>query len=53
MNHKFTDLKHRIEAAKSLMPYKHAKVGDVGKKQEREQFALVAENGSDWAGLLQ
>ena len=53
MNHQFTDLKHRIDAAKAMMPYEYAKKGDVGKKQEREQFALVAENGSDWAGLLQ
>lgn len=53
MNHKYTDLKHRIDAAKAMMPYEYAKKDTLGKKQEREQFALVAENGSDWAGLLQ
>lgn len=53
MNHKYTDLKHRIDAAKAMMPYEYAKKDALGKKQEREQFALVAENGSDWAGLLQ
>lgn len=53
MNHKFTDLKYRIDAAKALMPYEHARQDSLGKKEERQQFALVAEDGSDWAGLLQ
>lgn len=53
MNHKYSDLKHRIDAAKALLPYEHARKDQIGKKEEREQFALVAEDGSDWAGLLQ
>ena len=53
MNHKFTDLKHRIDAAKAMMPYEYAKKSDIGKKEEREQFSLVAEQGTDWDRLLQ
>ena len=53
MNHEYTDLKHRINAAKAMLPYELAKKGDIGKKEEREQFSLIAEQGSDWAGLLQ
>lgn len=53
MNHEYTDLKHRINAAKAMLPYEFAKKGDIGKKEEREQYSLIAEQGSDWAGLLQ
>lgn len=53
MNHKYSDLKHRIDAAKALLPYEHARKDQIGKKEEREQYALTAEDGSDWAGLLQ
>lgn len=53
MNDTLTDMKHRVNAAKTLMPFFHARKEEVGKKEGREQFALVAENGSDWAGLLQ
>lgn len=53
MNHKFSDLKHRIDAAKALLPYEYEKKESLGKKEAREQFALTAEDGSDWAGLLQ
>ena len=53
MNHEHTDLKHRINAAKAMLPYELAKKSDIGKKEEREQFSLIAEQGSDWAGLLQ
>lgn len=53
MNDTLTDMKHRVNAAKTLMPFVHARKEEVGKKEGREQFALVAENGSDWAGLLQ
>lgn len=53
MNHEYTDMKHRINAAKAMLPYEFAKKGDIGKKEEREQYSLIAEQGSDWAGLLQ
>lgn len=53
MNHKSTDLKFRIDAAKAILPYEYAKPGELGKKQEGEQMSLTAEKGSSWDGLLQ
>lgn len=53
MNHRFTDLKHRIDAAKAMMPYEYARKTDIGKKEERDLFSKTAEQGSGWDGLLQ
>lgn len=53
MNDTLCEMKHRVNAAKTLMPFFHARKDDVGKKEERQQYALVADQGSDWAGLLQ
>jgi phage terminase small subunit len=53
MNHKHSDLKYRIDAAKAMLPYEYAKPGELGKKTEAEQLSLVAEKGSSWDGLLQ
>ena len=53
MNHKHSDLKYRIDAAKAMLPYEYAKPGELGKKTEAEQMSLVAEKDSSWDGLLQ
>lgn len=53
MNHKHSDLKYRIDAAKAMLPYEYAKPGELGKKTEAEQMSLIAEKGSSWDGLLQ
>ena len=53
MNDTLAEMKHRVNAAKTLMPFHHARKDDVGKKEGRQQYALVADEGSDWAGLLQ
>lgn len=39
--------KLRIEAAKAALPYVHGKVGDVGKKQSREDEATDIANNDD------
>ncbi|WP_412479903.1 hypothetical protein [Azonexus sp. IMCC34839] len=39
------DAKFRIEAAKILMPFKHVRKGDVGKKTERQASAQKAAGG--------
>lgn len=39
--------KLRIEAAKAALPYVHGKVGDVGKKQSREDEAIDIANSDD------
>lgn len=53
MNHRHSDLKYRIDAAKAMLPYEYAKPGELGKKTEAEQMSLIAEKGSQWDGLLQ
>ena len=53
MNHRHSDLKYRIDAAKAMLPYEYAKPGELGKKGEAEQLSLVAEKGTGWDGLLQ
>ncbi|VVE51619.1 terminase [Pandoraea communis] len=39
MNDWKTEPKLRIDAAKTLMPFVHAKVGEAGKKEQREEAA--------------
>lgn len=53
MNHKHSDLKYRIDAAKAMLPYEYAKPGEIGKKTEAEQMSLGSEQGTSWEGLLQ
>lgn len=53
MNNPDVDLKTRMDAARTLMPFMHSKLGETGKKIEREILAVTAEKGSDWEGLLQ
>lgn len=42
MNDAGEDVKLRVDAAKALMPYIHAKPGEKGKKQERQEAAEKA-----------
>lgn len=42
MNDGGEDVKLRVDAAKALMPYIHAKPGEKGKKQERQEAAEKA-----------
>jgi phage terminase small subunit len=39
MNDIETDVKVRTDAAKALMPYKHARIGEGGKKEQRQKDA--------------
>ncbi len=39
MNDASTDVKVRTDAAKALMPYKHARVGEGGKKEQKQAEA--------------
>lgn len=39
MNDRRLDYKTRLEAAKSLLPYEHQKMGETGKKEEKAQAA--------------
>jgi phage terminase small subunit len=45
MNNQEADIKIRAEAAKALMPFTHAKPGEVGKKDERKEAAKKAGAG--------
>jgi phage terminase small subunit len=42
MNDPALDAKSRIEAAKSLMPFKHKKLGETGKKEQQNENAQKA-----------
>lgn len=53
MNDGMADAKVRIDAAKALMPYFCARVGEPSKKQQRMQDAMTAQRGTEWAGLLE
>ena len=39
MNDAGADAKLRVDAAKALMPYKHARLGEGGKKEQRQKEA--------------
>jgi phage terminase small subunit len=39
MNNPLEDIKTRADAAKALMPYLHAKVGEGGKKEKKQEAA--------------
>lgn len=42
MNNSSTDVKIRTDAAKALMPYKHPKLGEGGKKEQKQADAQKA-----------
>lgn len=46
------DMKLRLDAAKALMPYVYKKLGEDGKKAEKEMIAKTAEAGTHWESLL-
>lgn len=39
MNDSGSDAKLRVDAAKALMPYKHQKLGEGGKKEQKDAAA--------------
>lgn len=39
MNDRALDMKTRMEAAKALMPFEHQKLGETGKKEQKESAA--------------
>lgn len=45
MNDPDADARLRIDAAKALMPYVHKRIGDQGKKDERQDAAKKASEG--------
>lgn len=45
MNEPMVDIKQRVDAAKSLMPFEHKKLGEGGKKDEKEAAAKKAATG--------
>lgn len=52
MNDLRADPKLRVDAAKSLASYIHAKPGEKGKKEQAEEHAKTAATGTGWADLL-
>ena len=45
MNNSKLDVKTRVEAAKALLPFKHAKLGEIGKKDQQKKNAQDAAGG--------
>jgi phage terminase small subunit len=45
MNQPAADLRLRIDAAKAMLPFKHKKLGEGGKKDEKEAAAKAAGTG--------
>ena len=45
MNYAGEDMKLRVDAAKVLMPYEHAKPGEMGKKEQKAEAAKDAGKG--------
>lgn len=39
MNDAATDTKHRVAAARALMPFEHQKLGEGGKKEQKNEAA--------------
>lgn len=52
MNDPRADPKLRVDAAKTLASYKHAKPGEKGKKEQAAEAAKTAANGTEWGNLL-
>lgn len=49
MNNETMEVRHRLSAASSLMPYHHAKKGEIGKKEREEQKAKELAKESKFA----
>ena len=45
MNEPAADLRLRIDAAKAMLPFKHKKLGEGGKKEEKDEAAKKAATG--------
>lgn len=45
MNDKAASAQMRVDAAKAMLPYKHNKLGEGGKKDQQQQAAKKAGNG--------
>lgn len=45
MNNEREEMRLRMDAAKTLMPYTHAKLGEVGKKEQKREAAKEAGKG--------
>lgn len=45
MNNRLLDIKARIQAAVALLPYEHQKLGESGKKEQKEKAAGEAVKG--------
>ena len=45
MNQPAADLRLRIDAAKAMLPFKHKKLGEGGKKDEKDAAAKAAGTG--------
>lgn len=45
MNDNDQDMRLRVDAAKALLPYQHKRIGDQGKKDERQDAAKKAGAG--------
>lgn len=52
MNDASEELKIRVEAAKVVMPYLHGKIGESGKKQNKQDAAVNSQNNGKFAGIL-
>jgi hypothetical protein len=46
------DLALRVQCARALLPYRHARVAALGLRAQREAEAIDAERGTAWAPLL-
>lgn len=49
MNDSKMEIRHRLSAASSLMPYHHAKKGEIGKKEREENKAKELAKESKFA----
>ena len=45
LDNNLVDVKSRLDAAKALMPYKYKKLGEVGKKEQKEEDAKKSASG--------
>lgn len=56
MNNDEVDVRLRMDAARTLMPYLHQKIQaekPLGKKEQKALEAKKTDKGSEWAALLQ
>lgn len=45
MNEPAADLRYRVDAAKAMLPFKHQKLGEGGKKDLKDELAKAASKG--------